>query len=230
MTIENYRKKYAEVFGDIPEGYEIHHKLPKRLGGTDEVDNLIAVTRTEHALLHLKLYKKYNDIRDLCSYYMLSGTFNRKSQSSIGGKIGGIKTYKLKLGIHNYTPELKQQWCSAAGKVGGKKQVELNLGIHIKDELLQKTWRSKGGKKGPMSQEYYKKQGLSEKEAEEEYRKAQKARGQKGGPKNKGFIWINDGEKSYKYTAWQQKEKSIKEFLRENPQYRCGRILKRRRA
>lgn len=48
--------------------------------------------------------------------------------------------------------------------------------------------------------------------------------GKRGGPQNKGFVWINDGIFSIKYSVKKQSNKSIDVFLEENPQYTLGRI------
>lgn len=227
----NYRQKYINVHGSVPDGYEIHHKLPKRLGGNDDIDNLEAVTRSEHAKRHKTLYEEYRDIKDLCSYYMLSGTFDRKTQSSIAGKIGGKKTFEEKLGIHNYTPEQKTEWCRKAGKIGGKVQVERHLGIHQydRDHEIAVKWASNGGKNGPFTLAYYLKQGLSEIEAKQALKEVQSDRGKRGGPKNKGFVWLNNGVRTIKYTAEQQKEKSVEDFLTDNPEFKRGRVSFRRK-
>lgn len=48
--------------------------------------------------------------------------------------------------------------------------------------------------------------------------------GKIGGPRNKGFVWLNDGVFSHKYTKKQQSIKSVEDFLKENPKYKIGRI------
>lgn len=230
MKKKTYREIYIDYHGKIPKDYEIHHKIPIRMGGTDDIENLEALPRYKHALRHKKLYEEYGDVRDLCAYYMLSGKFDRKSQSSIAGKIGGQKTYEEKLGIHNYTPEIKSEWCRKAGKIGGMVQVKKKIGIHgikEKDPKKYKEWRSKGGKNGPLRKEYYIKQGFSKEEAEKKIKEYQSEMGKRGGIKNKGSIWINDGNTSKKYTASEQKELSIEDFLNQNQQYRLGRIQRR---
>ena len=39
-----------------------------------------------------------------------------------------------------------------------------------------------------------------------------------------GYIWINDGEKEYKYTVKKQESVPIDEYINQNPQYTLGRI------
>ena len=221
-----YRKKYIEFYGELPEEYEVHYKLPIRLGGSDDLENLEAVSRKEHSERHKELYEKYGDIRDLCSYYMLSGTFNRKTHSSIAGKIGGKKAFENKVGIHNNTPELRREWASNAGKVGGKKQAELGLGFHYykSDPERHRKNSSLGGKNGIFRVEYYLKQGFTEEEAVEMIRSSQSDFGKKGGVKNKGSFWINDGFITRKYTSVEEAKCSLDVFLKNNPQYKNGRL------
>ena len=49
---------------DNGESYEIHHIIPKSLGGSDEEDNLIKLTLREHFIVHKLLYEHYNELKD----------------------------------------------------------------------------------------------------------------------------------------------------------------------
>ena len=57
--------------------YHTHHIIPKYMGGTDEPDNLVTITVEEHAKMHLELYEKYGDYRDLLAYQGLSKQINQ---------------------------------------------------------------------------------------------------------------------------------------------------------
>ena len=57
----------------MQENYHTHHKLPKHAGGTDDPSNLIKVTVTEHAELHLARYLEFGDGEDWIAYHGLSG-------------------------------------------------------------------------------------------------------------------------------------------------------------
>jgi hypothetical protein len=107
--------------------------------------------------------------------------------------------------------ELIQEKCSIGGKKGGTKQAELGLGFHTykTNPELHKSWASKGGL---TSGQFQKKDFQSE-------------MGKRGGPRNKGFVWINDGEKDIKYTTTQQNDVPVDVLLKNNPQYKRGRIL-----
>jgi hypothetical protein len=60
----NYSKHYnlliTRAKGRLIEGYkEIHHILPKSIGGTDDLDNLVNLTAREHYIAHILLAKIY---------------------------------------------------------------------------------------------------------------------------------------------------------------------------
>jgi hypothetical protein len=205
---KNYRQIYEEFHGKIPDNHEIHHKIPKRMGGTDELDNLVSLTRKENSVAHLELYKLYGDKRDLFAHYMLSGEIKmgRDVAASIGGKIGGKKTADNGLGIHGAGAEQRSEWGSLGGKIGGNIQVGLGLGIHTSNTNLRLEWASKGGLAGPFGNNLF-----------------QAEQGKKGGKKNLGSVWITTGEKTIKYTAIMQQEVPIDIFLGNNPKFRRGR-------
>jgi hypothetical protein len=209
--MSNAKKIYESVFGKIPDGYEIHHILPKHAGGTDDIENLIAVSPYEHAQLHLERYEKHGDFRDLCAYYMIGYNFSEahKISSSEGGKIGGKIVRSKQVGIFR-SEEDRKIWASMGGKIGGKIQAEMGLGFHQykNNPKLHKEWASKGGKNSGQFQN----------------KEFQSEMGKRGGVKNKGFIWINDGSKSFKYTKKMQDEMSLEEFLKNNSNIRKGRL------
>jgi general stress protein YciG len=211
----NIRKKYEYYHGiKLDENIEVHHILPKHSGGTDDIENLVAISKDEHADIHLQRYKETGNFRDLCAYYMIGYNFSEahKISSSEGGKIGGKKVYESKVGIFR-NEEDRKLWASIGGKIGGKVQAELGLGFHKykSDPELHKSWSSKGGKKSGMFQN----------------KEFQSEMGKRGGVKNKGFVWINDGTRSFKYTAKQQAILSLNIYLQQNPTLKRGRIISR---
>lgn len=127
--------------------------------------------------------------------------------ASKGGKVGGSIVYAKKIGIFR-SDEDRKKWASDAGKIGGAKQRDLKLGIHglSKEQRLKNC--SKGGKNG----------GFTNSELQREL-------GKRGGPKNKGFVWLTDGITSIKYSPKMQKIKSVERFLEENPSFHKGRTL-----
>ena len=204
---EKYEKYHNVILGDM----EIHHIIPRYEGGSDDIENLVALSKEEHATIHLNRYEKLGDFRDLCAYYMIGYNFTEahRISSSEGGKKGGKKTYEQNKGIFRSLEERKE-WASAGGKVGGKVQAENGWGFHKykTDPELHRQWSSKGGK---TSGQFQNKEFQSE-------------MGKRGGVKNKGFVWLNDNNKSIKYTLKEQQTKSVDDFLKDNPQYKLGRL------
>lgn len=173
-----------------------HHILPKFAGGTDDLNNIIKVTQEQHYLLHYNRWLRYRLYGDLLACQLLQ---------------------KNHL---NLTTEEKRLIASkgdrAAQRTLKRKQISA-----FYDPKLRYDISSKGGLNGFFSKAYAKRNNISEVERI----KLQSERGKLGGPKNKGFIWYNDGKTSYKYTKKRQQEKNINIFLRENRQYKMGRIL-----
>jgi hypothetical protein len=206
------RKLYEEHHGIVlDENIEVHHIIPKHEGGTDEMSNLVALSKEKHAKLHLERYQKYGNFRDLCAYHMIGYNFTEahKISSSHGGKIGGKKVYEQSIGIFR-SKEDRRIWASLGGKIGGKVQAELGLGYHKykTDPDLHRKWSSLGGKASGMFQN----------------KDFQSEMGKRGGKNNKGYIWINDGNKSFKYTSNQQQIEDIDSYLSKNPHIKIGRI------
>lgn len=204
---KNCKKIWEDAYGKVPSGYEVHHIKPKHHGGDDVLENLEIVTKEQHKDRHMDLYKKYGNVRDLCAYYMIGYNFTEahKISSSTGGKNGGTKVYKTGVGIFRSDADRKV-WASAAGKIGGAAQRDRKLGIHGLSDEQRKVNSSNAGKVGGFTQSHI-----------------QRANGKKGGPKNKGFVWLTDGTTTVKYSPKLQTEKTVEQFLLDNPTYRKGR-------
>lgn len=57
---------------------QIHHIIPKHMGGTDDPSNLIELTIEEHAEAHRILYEQHGKKEDLAAFLGLSGLANKK--------------------------------------------------------------------------------------------------------------------------------------------------------
>jgi hypothetical protein len=101
-----------------------------------------------------------------------------------------------------------QEISSLGGSIAGRNQVRTNKGIHTLDKELRREWVRLGA---------YASNNFSD-VAE------QRARGSRGGPKNKGFVWLNDGVNETKYTLAQQESCSVEELMLLNSSLRQGRI------
>jgi hypothetical protein len=87
----NYKKHYDLLMANgknrMLDGYvEKHHIVPRCLGGTDEVENLVQLTPEEHYLAHQLLVKIYPNHFGLLSsaMFMTGGNKNRKSNKVYG--------------------------------------------------------------------------------------------------------------------------------------------------
>ena len=88
----NYQKIYNNIVGRgqnrILEGYsEKHHIVPRCMGGTDEVTNLVSLTPEEHYLCHLLLVKIHpKNIRLVkAAMFMVSSNNNVKRNNKAYG-------------------------------------------------------------------------------------------------------------------------------------------------
>lgn len=53
--------KSAKKFGKLPEGYQIHHIVPLKLGGSNELSNLCVVDAETHVQMHRLIYQPVMD-------------------------------------------------------------------------------------------------------------------------------------------------------------------------
>ena len=69
----------------------------------------------------------------------------RKIDAQKGGIVGGKIAYKMKVGVHNRTPEQRKMSAQKAGIIGGKVAKELGVGIHGRTEEQKIEDGRKGG-------------------------------------------------------------------------------------
>lgn len=72
----------------------IHHKIPKHMGGTDEITNLVSLTVEEHAEEHRLLWEKYSKHEDYVAWKALSGAIGKQEIISELCRLGGMKIGK----------------------------------------------------------------------------------------------------------------------------------------
>jgi hypothetical protein len=155
----------------------------------------------------LELSKTKNNYLNICK----SSGFDLRTCSA-AGKVGGSIVKKRKIGIFR-SEEERLRWA----KMGAKASMESGNNT----EFLY--WASPEGRRKRASMGGKKAGGWGKKDHSGKIWSASDA-GKKGGPKNKGYSWITDGNKSIKYTVKMKEEKPIQDFLLENPEYRLGRI------
>lgn len=180
--------------------------------------NRLAFQRKDYLNLH------YNFLGDKTEQIFLLETEKQRKIAKIYGDL----SYQLKTGLHSLSKEERDKACSLGGVAAEKINRELGRAIFdpevrvrqhstlrreqksaFYDPSLRSRISSLGGKAGIFTKTYYQKNELSESDRIE----AQRDRGRRGGPKNKGFRWYNDGNKSYKYTLSQQKQKGFDSFI-----------------
>jgi hypothetical protein len=67
---------------------ELHHIIPRSLGGNDDLSNLIEVLPEEHIFIHMLRYKIYKKMEDMWAVrFMLNGFDSKKSFKKLNYKI-----------------------------------------------------------------------------------------------------------------------------------------------
>lgn len=147
-----------------------------------------------------------------------------------GNPLLGQYVVENKLGIHamtfeersvcskeiqrNRNPEERRRMCAMGGKIGSRVGMERKSGIFG----LTAEQRTANGKKGSA---------IAKENGSSFYnREMQIEWGRRGGPKNKGFVWLTNGAIDLKYTTKMQQEMPVDDFLRANEGFRLGRMEK----
>lgn len=90
----DYKKNYNDLINSRKklnrnkldkEKYELHHIVPRSLGGLDTEENLVLLTFREHFLAHFLLYKIYHNKQMISAYFIM---FTKK------GEIKNSKQYE----------------------------------------------------------------------------------------------------------------------------------------
>jgi len=149
-----------------------HHIIPKYMGGSNEPENLVEVTLTQHTMFHFCNYQLWGNEEDFIAWRGLSnqidldqikleamvlgakkaGQKNKENgtgffkltveQRNEHNRKAGQKSYEKETGVHNLTPEQRTK----NGKKGGQKAYEQKVGIHnLSSEQLSENGK-KGGK------------------------------------------------------------------------------------
>src|SRR5574337_1892021 len=89
----NYKKHYDNLINKatlrtLPNNiyYEKHHILPKSMGGSDDVNNIVCLLAREHFVAHLLLKKIYNNKQMI---FALNRMLNSKTKYKVNSR-----TYK----------------------------------------------------------------------------------------------------------------------------------------
>lgn len=142
--------------------YETHHIIPKSLGGSDELSNLVSLTAKEHFVCHHLLVKMTeNDNKRKMSFaFWCFCILKNKHQERIRVTARQYETAKnLKKastrGGWTLSKETKEKMSKAKkGKPSEKKGIPTGRKVNFTDEVREKISQSKLGKKRkPFSKE-----------------------------------------------------------------------------
>ena len=117
--VKNYRKLAQRWYGLTDEQMEdcdVHHNPSRHQGGRNIPEHLFVYHNTLHSAVHEDEFTLW---------------------AREGGKIGGVKCAKEKIGFHSATPEQRSEW----SKMGSQKVLEMGVGVHAPGV------REKGGKR-----------------------------------------------------------------------------------
>jgi hypothetical protein len=81
--------RLVEYYKNNPkEGFcELHHILPKCLGGNDDKENLLLVPTRAHFIMHLMLYRSYPESRSLAHAFAMMAVKTRSQHRKTTGRL-----------------------------------------------------------------------------------------------------------------------------------------------
>lgn len=221
FTSSKHVKKLINMFGKEDFVFRIIKTFEKEYDALKYENDLnkIAFHREDYVNFH------YNFLGDKSEDVWLEEKEKQRKIAQFLGKLNKL----LKKGFCGLSENRRKEIASMGGKAAAEINRELGRAIFdpevrnrqhatlrkeqksaFYDPVLRKEITRKGGKSGIFTKTWYEKKGLTEEDRIE----AQRQRGKKGGSRNKGFKWYNDGKKSYKYTAKQQREMSFEQFIK----------------
>jgi hypothetical protein len=130
-------------------GYkEVHHILPKSLGGSNDKSNLVELTAREHFLVHLLLCKFTKGQAKMKMSYAFHAMCSFKNARRYN-KVNSRLVEKIRSNF-KFTKEHKQKISKA--QIGNKRAVgnKNNLGRKFSEEIRLKMSKSKKGNKNAL--------------------------------------------------------------------------------
>ena len=108
-----------------------HHIIPRYMGGTDDVQNLVEISITQHAMFHYCNYQLWNNIEDYVAWRGLSHQVSEAEflieKFKIFGKVGSDRLQEKLKGNPQLKEEIKQKQIESWNK---------NREIHIEKTRL----------------------------------------------------------------------------------------------
>ena len=178
-----------------------HHIIPRYMGGTDAVENLVEVTVTQHAMYHFCNYQLWGNEEDKIAWRTLSGQMTLSEAQYAAIKLGAKKTGQV-MKNKMKDKETREEWSDMIKGFWEREEYRQKQIPHLLE--MQKT-ASVLGNSG---------EGLRKKI--ETYKKIGHQQGEKNS--HYGKMWITDGTKDGSYRI--SKDDIIPEG------YRKGRVCK----
>lgn len=133
-----------------------HHIIPRYMSGSNDPENIVEVTVTQHVMFHFCNYHLWGNEEDRLAWRGLSGLITPDEVAleamSLGGKKGGNKHKENKTGICGMTSEelsgAGKKGGPIGGKIGGNKTKENKTGIFGRSPEKRKEDSRKAGKIG----------------------------------------------------------------------------------
>jgi hypothetical protein len=122
------------------------------MGGTDQPENIVEVTVTQHAMFHFCNYQLWGNEEDRIAWRGLSGLIAPDEAAleamSLGGKKAGNKSKENKTGVCGRSPEKMSEDGKKGGKITGNKNKENKTGFCGRSPEKMSEDGKKGGKIG----------------------------------------------------------------------------------
>ena len=128
----NYEKIYNQIIDRakirVLEGYkEIHHIIPRCVGGTNDKDNLVTLTAREHFICHWLLVRMYPDNNKLWfAVNMMSNSFGNYKQHR-NYKVSSRQYAEIKSNLKHSEGSKRKLSEAAKGKPGRKQTIETRI-------------------------------------------------------------------------------------------------------
>lgn len=122
---------------------EIHHILPRSLGGTDDFDNLVEVLPEEHIFLHMLRYKIFKTREDMLAVrFCLNGVDN--NQTKLGENFQNISLNKkvrmgyawLRTHSYNFRKEIGWQTIEGLQSISESRKDKMPVKCSITGEVI----------------------------------------------------------------------------------------------
>jgi len=127
--------------------FDKHHIIPRYMGGTDDFENLVTITRTCHTMFHYCNWRLWNNKEDYVAYRGLSSQISKEEIIKETASIAGKKCYENGTGIFSLTEDERKKVSSKGGKKAGKYMAQsmwINDGTQnkriLKTDILPSGW------------------------------------------------------------------------------------------